>query len=178
MKKITTDKSSLDLIRETTEEYKIKTCGIEENFIPIKDFNELTDAIKNLEFFSKQTIINELRSTKTSEEINKLKEAAKLADIGMEKAIQSIEVGKSELEIAALAEYEMRKNGSEPMPFDTIVASGIRSAFPHAKSSKYKIKKGDLVIIDLGAQYEGYASDTSRTIIVGRHQKSKRKFII
>lgn len=175
VKKITTDKTSLDLIRETAGEYKIKTCGIEENFIPIKDYNELTEAIKNVEFFSKQPIINQLRSTKTPEEIKKLKEAAKLADIGMEKAIQSIEVGKSELEVAASAEYEMRKSGSEPIPFDTIVASGIRSAFPHAKSSKYKIKKGDLVIIDLGAKYEGYASDTSRTIIVGKPSDKQKE---
>ena len=174
VKEISSQTTALEKIKECFKEFKIKTCGIEENIITKKEFEDLNKVL-DIEFSNQEEIISVLRSIKTNKELKFLRESAKIADIGMEKAIESIEPGKSELEIAALAEYEMRKNGSEPIPFDTIIATGIRSAFPHAKSTNHKIKNGDLIILDMGAKYNGYASDTSRTIIVGKPSKKQKE---
>jgi Xaa-Pro aminopeptidase len=89
----------------------------------------------------------------------------------MSSAIANIVEGKPEIEVAAEIEYIMRKEGSESTPFDTIVASGYRSAFPHGVSSNKKIERGDFVIIDLGAKYEGYCSDMTRTVVLGSANK-------
>ncbi|MHA1309677.1 MAG: M24 family metallopeptidase [Candidatus Helarchaeota archaeon] len=175
VKKIPAQELVIEAISRVLHKLKLKRIGIEEDYLTKKDYDDLTKYSHEIEYLNKESMIKKLRKTKTDDELEFLKEAAKIADIGMEKAIESIRDGISELEVAALAEYEMRKNGSEPIPFDTIVASGIRSAFPHATTTKHKIKKGDFVIIDLGAQFSGYVSDTSRTVIVGTPSEKQKE---
>ena len=68
----------------------------------------------------------------------------------------------------------MRKAGSEGTSFDTIVASGENSAFPHAKTSNKKVDEGDIVIVDIGARYNGYCSDMTRTFIFGKDERDHR----
>ncbi|MBD3229845.1 MAG: M24 family metallopeptidase [Candidatus Lokiarchaeota archaeon] len=174
VEKITAEKSALKWITEILEEFNSRNCGIEEQYITKKDFDDLRKKNSNLEFIDAGKILDDLRAVKSEGELKKLRKSAEIADRGMQKAIESIEPGKKEIDIAAIAEYEMRKNGSEPIAFDTIVASGPRSAFPHAKSTENKIEDGDFVIIDLGARYAGYTSDTSRTIIVGKPSEKQR----
>jgi Xaa-Pro aminopeptidase len=86
-----------------------------------------------------------------------------LAMKGMRCATELMEIGRTELEIAAEIEYEMRKAGSEGTPFNTIVASGKNSWIPHATATRKRLQRGELVIVDLGAIYKGYASDITRT---------------
>jgi len=168
-------KPILEVIKKIIQDLKVKRVGIEENYISKKEFEDLVEKIPDIEYVNEESLINQLRSIKTNEELKYLREAAKIADIGMEKAFEIIKHGVREIEIAASIEYELRKNGSGPIPFDTIVAAGLRSAFPHAKTTNYKIKTGDIVIIDLGAQFEGYICDTSRTSIVGNPSEKQRE---
>jgi len=84
-------------------------------------------------------------------------------------------VGMTEKEIAWEIEKFMRENGSQPLPFDIIVASGQNSAMPHARPSQRKIGSGEPVVIDIGARYEGYSSDLSRTICPGVADDTFRK---
>lgn len=119
-------------------------------------------------------LIRDLRRIKTKRELKFLKKAAELAGKGMGRAMELIEPGLSEIEVAAEAEYLMRKSGSEGAPFNTIVASGENSWFPHARATDKKLKEGDLVVIDLGATFEGYKSDMSRTLAISPSRKQKR----
>lgn len=105
----------------------------------------------------------DLRKIKSKEEVTLLRRAAKMAVNGMRCAMGSAEVGRTELEIAAEAEREMRIAGSEGTPFPTIVASGRNSWLPHASATRKRLKRGELVVIDLGATCEGYVSDMTRT---------------
>lgn len=114
----------------------------------------------------KEDMIWELRKTKTREEIERMKMAAKIATEGMKRASELIETGRTELEIAAEIEYRMRKLGSEGTAFDTVLASGEDSWLPHTEATERKLGKEELVTVDLGARWKGYRSDMTRTFSI------------
>ncbi len=126
------------------------------------------------DFFVVDDVIKELRIIKTPEEIDVIKAACEIADMAMMAALEEISEGKREREIAAQMEYVMKMNGAEKTAFDTIIASGWRSALPHGVASDKRIEKGDLVVIDEGALYRHYHSDTTRTIVVGSPNEKQK----
>ncbi len=113
-------------------------------------------------------VIKNLRAVKTLDEIELIRQACKLADVGVNTAYEVIEPGISEQEVAAEVEYAMRKQGSKGTAFDTIIASGGNCAFPHGTCKCRTIMDGDLVIVDLGAKVGFYRSDITRTIAAGK----------
>jgi Xaa-Pro aminopeptidase len=116
-------------------------------------------------------LVLNLRKVKSKQELRWLKQSAEIAVKGMRCAAELIEAGRTELEIAAEAERTMRLAGSEGTPFDTIVASGGNSLLPHATVTRKKLRRGELVIVDIGAKYNGYASDMTRTFAVDPSRK-------
>ncbi|MEM1689521.1 MAG: Xaa-Pro peptidase family protein [Candidatus Hadarchaeales archaeon] len=121
-------------------------------------------------------IVEEMRMMKDSKEIEIMKKAANLAILGMKRIHELLSPGVSELELAAEAEHVMRKSGGEGTPFPTIVASGENSWLPHAGATDRRIKKEDIVVVDLGCYFEGYASDMTRTFVLG-HSRKFRKLV-
>ncbi|MFA4836175.1 MAG: M24 family metallopeptidase, partial [Dehalococcoidia bacterium] len=99
--------------------------------------------------------------------------AAALADAAEDHASEILKPGMTEKELAWKLERFMREKGSEVLPFDIIVASGPNSALPHARPSDNEILPGTPVVIDLGARFDGYTSDITRTICLG---EPSRKF--
>jgi Xaa-Pro dipeptidase len=120
-------------------------------------------------------VVHEMRKMKDKDEIELIREACNLANIGMQAASQTIRPGVKEKEVAAEVEYEMRKRGSDGTSFDTIIASGASSAFPHGSCSDRTIQEGDLVVVDLGATYRFYRSDMTRTFIAGKASERQIK---
>lgn len=120
------------------------------NFIPVKD--EITG----------------LRTIKTAEELEYIKMAQSVADKTFSDILEFIKPGKTEIEIAARIEYLLKINGAHGISFDTIVASGINSSMPHAVPSMKKVEDGDFITMDFGCKYNGYCSDMTRTIVVGK----------
>jgi len=118
--------------------------------------------------------IEKLRMIKSKQEIACLRKAAAIAARGMRCASELMRGGTSELEIAAEVEYEMRKAGSDGAPFTTIVASGRNSWLPHAMATRKRLCKGELVVVDLGATYMGYASDMTRTFALAPTTKQAK----
>lgn len=112
--------------------------------------------------------ILDLRKIKEPEETQFIRRACKLGDEGIRVAYEFIQPGISELEVAAEVEYAMRKAGSGGTAFDTIIASGVSSAYPHGSCTSRLIGEGDLVVVDLGATVNFYRSDITRTIIAGK----------
>jgi Xaa-Pro dipeptidase len=119
--------------------------------------------------------IRELRIVKDQQEIQLIREACNLANIGVQTASQFIRPGVKEKEVAAEVEYAMRKRGSDGTSFDTIIASGASSAYPHGSCSDRTIQEGDLVVVDLGATYKFYRSDVTRTFIAGKASEKQIK---
>ena len=119
--------------------------------------------------------IRELRKVKDEKEIELMRKAGELTSEGMRVAYETVASGVREYEVAAEVEYAMRKQGSYGTAFETIVASGSCSAFPHGSCSDKKIREGDLVVVDVGATYKFYRSDMTRTLVAGKPSEKQKK---
>jgi Xaa-Pro aminopeptidase len=117
-----------------------------------------------------------LRRRKDATEIALMRKSASLADKVMAHALKLLKPGVRELEIAAEIEYQMRQLGASGPAFETIVASGERSAYPHARATAKRLRKNELVVLDLGAILAHYCSDITRTVVVGRASKQIRQW--
>jgi Xaa-Pro aminopeptidase len=120
-------------------------------------------------------LVGKLRQVKDEGEIRLIRKAGKITSVGMQRAYSTIRPGVTEIEVAAEIEYAMRKEGGWGTCFETIVASGIRSAYPHGGCANRKIGRGDLVVVDIGAVYEHYCSDMTRTVVAGKPSEKQRK---
>jgi Xaa-Pro dipeptidase len=113
-------------------------------------------------------VVRELRMVKSPDEIEVIRRACKIANVGISTAYEIVEPGVSEQEVISEIEYAMRKHGSSGTAFETIVSSGVYSAFPHGTCRRQTIMNGDLVVIDLGATVDYYRSDITRTVVAGK----------
>ncbi|UCD96710.1 MAG: aminopeptidase P family protein [Candidatus Bathyarchaeota archaeon] len=116
-----------------------------------------------------------LRRIKDDGELKRMRTAAELTVKGMEIAQEKMIAGLREFEVAAEIEYGMRIRGSQGVAFETIVASGPHSAFPHGGCGDRKMKAGDVVVVDIGATYQQYRSDMTRTFVVGTPSEKQKK---
>jgi len=162
---------------EMIKNFGYNCVGFEEDYTTMKKINEWKQQYKIPNFIGLSDAILNTRLIKMIKEIELLKEAAKLGDIGFKTIYNSIKEGMTERDLAAEAEYAMRKAGSDGTAFNTIVATGINSSYPHATVSDKIIKDGDIVLVDIGATFKGYHSDLSRTFIFGKVDKEKAKLI-
>lgn len=113
-------------------------------------------------------LLRSLRILKSAEEIDRLREAARLTDAAFEHVLAGpLRAGAREVDVALELERFVRQNGGEGMSFSTIVASGPRSAMPHGTASERVIERGDLVTLDFGAQLDGYHADMTRAVAIG-----------
>ena len=109
-----------------------------------------------------------LRAVKTPEEMQLIRRAVAISDEAFLQLLRHIRAGRKESELAAELEYNMRKLGSTKPSFETICASGKRSALPHGVASDKVVEEGDFITFDFGATYGGYCSDITRTVVVGK----------
>jgi len=112
-------------------------------------------------------ILSELRIVKDDEEIKRIRKSARVATTGMTAAVKAVKPGITESQVAAEAEYAMRGAGAEEF-WRTYVSSGPRTSIAHGLPSNRKLKKGDLVMIDIHPIVNGYSGDICRTICVGK----------
>jgi Xaa-Pro aminopeptidase len=120
-------------------------------------------------------LVWDLRKVKDEKEIELMRKAAELTSAGIQVAYETVKPGMKEIEVAAEIEYAMRRKGGWGTAFDTIVSSGIRSAFPHGGCTSKEIRKGDLVVVDIGARYHHYCSDMTRTLVAGKPSVKQKK---
>lgn len=145
----------------------IEVIGFESAHLYHRDFQRLlTDGVR-WQWRPQLNLVESLRESKDPDEVELIREAARIATAALENTFPQIAVGQTELAIAGTLEKALRDEGSEEAPFTPIVASGPRSALPHARASSRTVEKGDLLLLDFGAQYKGYCSDITRTFIVG-----------
>ncbi|MEI6577849.1 MAG: aminopeptidase P family protein [Eubacteriales bacterium] len=119
-------------------------------------------------------LIDEIRIEKNAEEIDRIKKAQLIAEKAFDYILNYIKTGITERDIALELDYFMLKNGAEALSFETIVASGVDSAMPHAVPSNKVIAHGDFITMDFGAVIDGYHSDMTRTIAVGKVSEKQK----
>src|SRR6266581_627768 len=117
-----------------------------------------------------------LRMRKDAPELAQMRRAATLADDVVQQAIGLLKPGIREFEVGAEIEYQMRRKGASGPAFETIVAFGERAALPHARPTGKRLRKNELVVLDLGVILGHYCSDITRTVYVGRAPKRIRSW--
>jgi len=152
-----------------------KTVGFEDDFVTFRHFMSLKKAAPNISFLPISECIYDIRMIKDATELSFISAAAKLADDAFMNILQKIVPGKTEREIALGLEYYMKQNGAEGLSFDTIVASGVRSAMPHGTATDKVLEKGDFITLDFGCKYKGYASDMTRTVVLGKANEKQKE---
>jgi Xaa-Pro dipeptidase len=156
-----------NLMEKISKQYPAKKLGVDA--LPIESWRTLAKAVGGEEKLEPiNSLIRDLRSVKDNEEIKLIRESCRLATIGMQKAKEIIGVGIMEKDAAAEIEYAMRKAGSDGTAFETIVASGVTSAYPHGSNLERTIRDGDFVIVDIGATHKFYRSDMTRTFVASK----------
>ena len=120
--------------------------------------------------------VGALRARKDTLEISQMRKAARLAGEVLQGAVKLLKPGVREIEIGAEIEYQMRRGGASGPAFETIVAFGERSAYPHAHPTAKRLKKNELVVLDLGVILGHYCSDITRTVYVGRTPRRVRQW--
>lgn len=143
------------------------TIGFEDT-ISYRDYLRLEELPLNLTPLEQSSFVEELREIKSPKEIEIISQACAISDQAFTKLLDFIQIGKTELELANFLDFEMRKLGASGISFDTIVASGIRSAMPHGVASQKKIESGDVITFDFGCYYQNYVSDMTRTIVINQ----------
>jgi Xaa-Pro aminopeptidase len=118
--------------------------------------------------------VETLRERKDPTEIACIAKAAHVATSALERTLPQVHAGLTELAVAGILERELRNAGSEGFAFPSIVASGPRSALPHAHSSARELESGDFLLMDFGAVVDGYCSDLTRTVVIGQASDEHR----
>ena len=135
---------------------RLKSCFGRANLIPLEQ------------------AVERFRAVKDEEEIALIRTAEHIGDAAFRQVLELVRPGVTERELAFELELAMRRAGASGLSFETIVASGVRSAMPHGVASNKKIERGDLVVFDFGCVYEGYCSDMTRTVGIGKVDRPLR----
>ncbi|WP_174614805.1 M24 family metallopeptidase [Virgibacillus ihumii] len=168
------EKRTIDEIDKQVASSNITRLGFEENHVTYGMFKKFNEHI-HAKLVPTTEVIEEFRMVKSEDEINAIQKAADIADETFSRIIDYIRPGVTEMDVNHELESIMRKLGAASSAFDIIVASGIRSSLPHGVASDKEIEKGDMVTLDFGSYYQGYRSDITRTVAVGKPDSELEK---
>jgi Xaa-Pro aminopeptidase len=152
----------------------VEVAGFESAHLMHRDFQRLVEAGPRPRWRATTDLVEALRERKDADEVEQIRVAASMATGALEKTLPAIRVGMTELEVAGVLEKCLRDAGSEAFPFPSIVASGERSALPHARSSSRRIGDGEFLLMDFGAASNGYCADVTRTVVIGKATDEQR----
>jgi Xaa-Pro aminopeptidase len=156
------------LFKELPSLGRLETVGYEAHALTVKDAERFgTGVAKAWGWKPAGELVERLRARKDPVEIAAIRAAAALSSEALRATIAVVRPGQTELEIAGLLEGALRRFGSEGHPFPVIVASGPRSALPHAQTSRRTVAAGEWLLLDFGAVVDGYCADITRTVVVG-----------
>ncbi|MEM3617943.1 MAG: Xaa-Pro peptidase family protein [Candidatus Bathyarchaeia archaeon] len=163
------------LLKKVVRELSLEKAvfGVEAT-LPFKFYKMLMDISPKIQAKDVSAFFNQLRSIKSDKELQLIKRAAKIVAAGIMAGIESIKSGVSELTVSSKIEQTIKEHGGESVPF-CIVLSGENTALPHGETSLRKISARDVVLMDVGAVYNGYYADLTRTIFVGRATMRQRE---
>lgn len=162
-------------VGETVQALKWARVGFEAEHLTVAENKRLTESAPSVEWIGVQTWVEKLRSIKEPEEITRIKEAVHLTDQAWNEVWPTFRPGESEKDIVLRLEIAMRRHGADGLAFETIVASGPRGALPHGHAGERQLAEGDLVVCDFGCILNGYHSDMTRTVAIGKVDARQRE---
>lgn len=161
-------------IKEVLASQNVKTVGFVGSSISYSEYQGFCENYPEVEFVDLKNTLYDLRSVKDKEEVDFIAEAQEFADNAFSELLKRISPQMTEIEVAAEIDYLMRRAGAEGCAFQTIAVSGDASALPHGVPRNIKLKSGFLTM-DFGAKYNGYCSDMTRTVCIGKASKEIKK---
>jgi Xaa-Pro aminopeptidase len=149
--------------------------GFDDQTVSVKTHARLRELLpERVELIAAGGLVEKLRLVKDAEEAERIRAAAALADTALQTILADGLVGRTERAVALALEHEMQRLGARHASFDTIVAAGGHGALPHAVPRDVEIPAGTLVVIDWGAELDGYCSDCTRTYAAGEVDQQAR----
>ena len=142
--------------------------GFESEHMSFSYYETMITNFPKINWISTTSIVENLAAIKDNEEIESLKTAIEITDEVFTKIIPEIKQGVTEKYISTKISYLFKMNGAEGDSYESIIAGGPRSALPHARPTDRKFEKGDFIVMDFGALYNGYHADMTRTLVVGK----------
>ena len=155
------------MIREIAVRHP-RRLGVEADHMTVKTHSLLVSELRGSRLVATSGVVEKLRIVKEPAEVKIIRQAVLLGARLLPGALRALRPGRPEAEVAAHIEYEARRRGAERMSFETIVASGPRSAMPHGIASSSPLPKAGFVVLDYGVILHGYCSDMTRTVHLGR----------
>ena len=168
-----TGKNYLGTVEQLLKENQCQSMGVEASQMLVKEYQAVSQLGVDIHLLD-EDIVN-LRIIKDDEEIEAMKEVIQITDDIYQKVISQIRVGMSEYEISALVHYYSIKAGAQQMSFDTIVATGPRTALPHGRPTSRCVQAHEPIMIDFGIQYQNYQSDMTRVCFIGEPDPQIKK---
>jgi Xaa-Pro aminopeptidase len=153
---------------------KPSRLGIEAEHVTVATRSLLVRQLRGSKLIATSGVVEGLRMLKEPDEVDAIREAVLLGARLFPLVLRALRPGRSEADVAARLEYAARRAGAERMSFETIVASGPRSALPHGVASEALLPKLGLVVLDYGVILHGYCSDMTRTVHMGKPSRQVR----
>ena len=165
----------IEAIGEVVPDAPLK-LGYEEAHISVRDCRQLREALpERVELIGVEGVVERLRAVKEPQEVVRIREASELADAALEEVLSEGLIGRTERQIAFALSQKMYERGAARPSFETIVAAGAHAALPHAAPRDAEVRSGELVVIDWGAELDGYCSDCTRTLAAGEPGAEERE---
>ena len=152
---------------------RVATVGFDR--IPHPMFVRLATSFPGIDFMDITASLEQARRIKSPHEIAQLRRAVEITEAGVRAVREAIRPGLSEVELAALAEYTMKAAGATVLAFPTLVLSGPERVVPVGMPTGRRVQEGDVVMLDLGATWNGYQADLSRTLVIGRASQEQER---
>ena len=174
-------RGGLDWLISLLGEMGVRKLGFESQHVTVASHSGIVKTIDeaspslDVSLVATGGLVEELRAVKDADEMAILTKSIEIADEAFAQVAPTIRPGHTEVEVAWMLEKAMRELGAESVSFETIVAAGPNAALPHHRAADVPIREGDCLIIDMGAKYEGYCSDLSRTLCIGQPDDTFRK---
>lgn len=159
--------SDYEELTKALKKMNVKNVLVEGEFVSASEFAQLKKLNPDINFVMVEELVERVRNVKDKLEIATLRKAIDISMESFKGIISMIRPGVKERDIAAKLDYLFKVNGGDGPDFDTIVASGVRSSWAHGVASDKLLEDGDMIVIDFGSFYHGYAADITRTVALG-----------
>jgi len=164
-----------ETIAARVKELGVTELAVEGDYLTVLQFETLKEKLEGVALKPLGELVLGPRRVKDAEELLRIRAACAIVDRAFDFLLTLLRPGISERDVAVELEYFMKKEGSEKEAFDTIVASGARSALPHGRASEKLLEAGDFITFDYGARVGGYCSDLTRTVVLGKADEKQRE---
>lgn len=171
--------SFLGALQKLLPKLGIRRLLFESHYLLYETAVKLIDLGKkqSVEMIPVSGVVEKLRTVKSAAEIQRIRQSVRLNELVFKEIYQNLAAGQTEREVAVAIESAMMSKGAEGVAFPTIVAAGPNAAVPHAVPTDRAIKEGETVIIDMGLKLNGYCSDMTRTVVLGKPSKRIKEII-